>query len=57
MMYKIYPLQWLLERDGGKCFKKNNDFGQKKNYMSSAKLVWDYSLSMWVREKQVNIHA
>lgn len=33
MMYKIYPLQRLLERDGGKCCKKKNDLAKKKLYV------------------------
>lgn len=32
MMYKIYPLQRLLERDGGKCCKKMT-LAKKKLYV------------------------
>lgn len=33
MMYKIYPLQRLLERDGGKCCKKKMTLAKKKLYV------------------------
>lgn len=33
MMYKIYPLQWLLERDGGNALKKQWLWPKKKLYV------------------------
>lgn len=52
MMYKIYPLQRLLERDGGKCCKKNNDFGQKKNYMSDIGQIGVGLLTQYVSKRE-----